>query len=102
MKNIKKIVAFVLALTMVCSMLIVAHAVEERDHQVACPNCNAGRCTVSYEDELIATYQVVCSHGLKGNDICHRYERVTTTFCSNCYFSDVSTSYYTETVCNGR
>lgn len=92
MKNVKKITAFVLALTMVFSMLIVAHAVQPRSGSYPCSCGGVITVTVLSSTDSIETPN--CTHG--NHNQCDEYYVVTERIRETCNTCEYSTTY-TET-----
>lgn len=89
----KKITAFVLAITMVCSMLIVAHAVEPRTAYIPC-SCG-GEIAITVLSSTDHIESTACTHG--NHNQCDEYYVVTEHIretCSSCGYSD---TYYETT-----
>lgn len=104
MKSLKKITAFVLALTMVFSMLIVAHAVEERSPTYPC-SCGGN----VYEHNYFVEFEYderQCSHGyFYETDTYRRSVYETIASCDSCSYSEVvGTTYsaWTFVSCSGE
>lgn len=87
MKNLKKIVALVLALVMVCAMtVVVTHALETRSPVNTCPSCGASMSTSSGSKFLYNSYEP-CEHGYDGSDVYGVYETYEVESCNSCSFS---------------
>lgn len=95
MKNLKKIVALVLALVMVCAMMLVSHAVEPRSTTMPC-SCG-GTITVhvsvdEYEEEEECTHASSSGTSFAGYDVYRVIERTVYESCDTCGYSDTDTT----------
>lgn len=102
MKNMKKLTALVLALTMVFSMLMVARAAEERMPSEVCPDCG-GTVYTSTQERVIATYTVPCEHGTTSTDTYKTYQIYERHKCNSCSYVGTYNLYTEDRFykCNG-
>lgn len=93
MKNMKKLTALVLALTMVFSMLMVAHAAEERMPSDLCGSCGDGELSEQVLSRSVKTEYDRCTHGR--NDYLDQYRVHLATYkvtCNNCSYQGTYTA----------